>query len=503
MRLFRLIHIVAVYFWDYSGPLLLPLAIMVAIVLLFKWYDRKFLSSKNEKLSPCSEVNEEMVKFINVQQFMDERNNVNSSNVVDNEPHSFTVSASVGGMDRNESYDLSQEALRKEAIVALNSPSEKDEVPGLANDSCSGKQPYILESTNSKTVETHVMKIQLKADENGIRESPVAVYETNMENGVDNCVGIYKKLNSSCNLESEPPGLDKKLCNGFELCTESSVLSCEDHSAVEQYLPPIIITGKSTDLDCPEENNSNSDATTPASSIHAKIDATNGVSSLSGECSAATGTDTSIEDSVLSSSGNLLKSDCDADASKMTTDFAKSTSTDILVNGDLFNSSCEDQNNNKDDSFSEEKEKSSDAEESEDEEVDSSEVDESDDEVISYDLEVLPSDDSTSYTVNLSSQITTLDESTPETSVESTPKHSIQLLTSPCSTESPLKSCLKEASESFLGAEEQAVLTPHRVKFGEIKVTEVAGLGSCAGETSAPQIWNSLLGADDSSSDDN
>ena len=92
----------------------------------------------------------------------------------------------------------------------------------------------------------------------------------------------------------------------------------------------------------------------------------------------------------------------------------------------------------------------------------------------------------------------------PDTSVESTPKHSAHSLPfaifSPSSKSSPLKSCLKEASECFLGAEETAVLTPPRVKFGEIKVTEVEGLGSCAGESCAPQMWNC---GEDSSSDDN
>ena len=270
MRLFRLIHIVTVYFWDYSGPLLLPFAIMVGIILLLKWYDRKFLACKNDKFAPCSEVSEEMVKFINVQQFMDQRQDAKSCNVDECEPSSFTVSATVGTMDRNESCDFSQDALRKEAIAALNCPSENDEfeVSSFASETCNGdKQTCIPEATNYNGEETHVNKIQLdngKPDQNNITASPF------YENGGDGFIGLHSpKLNFSRNLEHERE-LDKDLSNCLKLCTETSVLSLREPSAVDQYLPPIIITGKSTDLDSLEDDanlsTANSAATSSASS---------------------------------------------------------------------------------------------------------------------------------------------------------------------------------------------------------------------------------------------
>ena len=318
MRLFRLIHIVTVYFWDYSGPFLLPLAIMVAILLFFKWYDKKFLSPKNEKFATCSEVSEEMVKFINVQQFVDERSNdVNTSAVLSNEASSFTISPTVGTLDRNESYDLSQEALRKEAIAALNSSTENAaSISSFESASCDGDRKICFPSVvaKSKILETYVNNVKFEK-ENRTKDISVCE-EQSLENDFGSSLDNIYKLNSNCNIDSKP-GLEQELSNGFGLCTEptNSGLSFKDHR--EEYLPPIIITGKSTDLDSINEVQSGAITICSSSAFFTQtrnaqqVDTSNENNSLTttaADCSAPT---SDQDDSKRNpNGGKSLESDC-------------------------------------------------------------------------------------------------------------------------------------------------------------------------------------------------
>ena len=58
---------ITVYLWEYSGPVVMPIALMGIIVLLFKWYERKYLSSRSNQIS------DEVIQFCNIEQFKRQR----------------------------------------------------------------------------------------------------------------------------------------------------------------------------------------------------------------------------------------------------------------------------------------------------------------------------------------------------------------------------------------------------------------------------------------------
>ncbi|XP_063716663.1 uncharacterized protein LOC134844108 [Symsagittifera roscoffensis] len=392
MRLFRLVHMAYIYMWDYSGPIFIPLLIMAVMIMLFKWYDRKYLSKYNE-------VNEEVVQFINVEQFKKQR---------DCEYREDDLASKGNETDSIESKSV--ETLPENDLIDSNSAVEKKVVPN-------GNAPFCPEGLTT-------------------------YYSSTVSIGVN-----YEKRALGSGIEKE--AIVCEIQSNSNCCKES-------------------LTQPETLL----EKDSNLTTNLDFEDIHIKHSP-------------------EISNLMLpnqKSQYGLLNNN-----SEFTMDLAKHAEK---ANGICIeeNEICEEQGKAK---LGQENE-NSDAEEIEkDEDSDASSSDTcSDDEIISYDLEAENEESGdtkpASYTINLSSNI--IDSNASDSSANVTPRRSL-------TTETALKSCLRESSTSFHADGDATELTPSRVKFGEIKVNEVDGLGACSGDNLPSLFSPRITSFDDSSSD--